>query len=108
MRLVKPDRKISVLNLEWDVPQAPPGQGVWATLELSTRGAKLRVYDAAPDAAQRTCLAEYPFPLKEPVQPLAEEFQKPMAVDLSWFGLTISLLRFAAKISLPTWISSML
>jgi transposase len=108
MRLVKPDRKISVLNLEWDVPQAQPGQGVWATLELSSRGAKLRVYDAAPDAAQRTCLAEHPFPLKEPVQPLAEEFQKPMAVDLSWFGLTISWFRSAAKISLPTWISTML
>ena len=108
MRLVKPDHKISVLNLEWDVPQAQPGQGVWATLELSTQEAKLRVYDAAPDAAQRTCLAEYPFPLKEPVQPLAEEFQKPRAVDLSWFGLTINLFRSAAKILLPAWISSML
>ncbi|MCB0154005.1 MAG: DDE-type integrase/transposase/recombinase [Anaerolineae bacterium] len=108
MRLVKPDHKISVLNLEWNVPQAQPGQGVWATLELSPPGAKLRVYDTAPDAARRTCLAEHPFPLNEPVQPLAEEFQKPMAVDLSWFGLTINLFRSAAKISLPAWISSML
>jgi hypothetical protein len=60
------------------------------------------------DATQRTCLAEHPFPLKEPVQPLAEEFQKPMTVDLSWFGLTLNLFRSAAKISLPTWISTML
>jgi len=108
MRLVKPDRKISLLNLDWDVPQAQPGQGVWATLALSSRGAKLRVYDAAPDTAQRTCLAEHPFPLKEPVQPLAEAFQKPIPVDLSWFGLTLSLFRSTVKISLPTWISTML
>jgi transposase InsO family protein len=107
MRLVKPDRTISLLNLDWDVPQAQPGQGVWATLELSSRGAKLRVYDAAPDATRRTCLAEHPFPLKEPVQPLAEAFQKPIAVDLSWFGLTLNLFRSAVKISLPTWISTM-
>lgn len=108
MRLVKPDHKISVLNLEWDVPQAQPGQGVWATLELSTRGAKLRVYDAAPDATQRTWLAEHPFPLKEPVQPLTEAFQKPVTVALSWFGLTLNLFRSAAKLSLPASISSML
>ena len=107
MRLVKPDRKISLLNLDWNVPKAQPGQGVWVTLELSSRGAKLRVYDTAPDAAQRTCLAEHPFPLKEPVQPVAEEFQKPMAVDLSWFGLTLNLFRTVAKISLPTSISTM-
>lgn len=108
MRLVKPDRQISLLNLDWAVPQAQPDQGVWATLELSRRGAKLRVYDAAPDAPQRTCLAEHPFPLQEPVQPLSEEFQKPLTVDLSWFGLTLNLFRSAAKISLPTWFSTML
>jgi transposase len=108
MRLVKPNRQISLLNLDWDVPKAHVGQGVWATLELSGYGAKLRVYDAAPDAPQRTCLAEHPFPLKEPVQPLAEAFQKPIAVDLSWFRLTLNLFRAAAKTSLPTWISTML
>lgn len=107
MRRVKLD-KISVLNLEWDVPRVQPGQGVWATLELATPRAKLRIYDAAPDAARRTCLAEHPFPLKEPVQPLAEAFQKSVAVDLSWLGLTLNLFRSAAKFSLPVWISSML
>ena len=108
MRLVKPNHQISLLNLDWDVSKAQVGQGVWATLELSSRGAKLRVYDAAPDAPQRTCLAEHPFPLKEPVQPLAEEFQKPIPVDLSWFSLTFNLFRSAIKTSLPTWISTML
>jgi len=108
MRLVKPDRTIAVLNLDWDVPTAQPDQGVWATLDLSSRGAKLRVYDAAPDAPQRTCLAEHPFPLKEPVQPVAEAFQKPGAVDRSWVGLTLNLVRAAVKISLFPWISTML
>jgi hypothetical protein len=101
MRLVNRERKISLLNLDWDVSKAQPGQGVWATLELSSRGAKLRVYDAAPDAAQRTCLAEHPFPLKEPVQPLPEEFQKPVPVDLSWFSLATNLFRAALKIPAP-------
>jgi hypothetical protein len=66
------------------------------------------VYDAAPDALQRTCLAEHPFPLQEPVLPLPEKFQKPLTVDLSWFGLTLNLFRSAAKTSLSTWFSTIL
>lgn len=74
MRRVRPDKTVSALNLTWPVPDAEPNQGVWATLELDTSGAILQVYDAAPDAFERTCLAEHPFPLKEPVQPLRAEF----------------------------------
>jgi transposase InsO family protein len=74
MRRVNPDNTISLLNLTWSVPDAKPNQGVWGTLELNTSGATLRVYDAAPDAPERICLVEHPFPLKEPVQPLQAEF----------------------------------
>jgi transposase InsO family protein len=76
IRPVNENRKIKVLNLEWDVPRAKPNQGVWATLEISLRGARLDVYDAAPDARRRTRLASLPFPLKEPVQPLQPQFQR--------------------------------
>jgi hypothetical protein len=83
---VSQDGKVMILNLNWDVPLARPDQGVWATLQFTLQGAKLRIYDAAPDAPKRTCLAacpvarhrEHPFPLKEEVQPLAEEFQRPV------------------------------
>lgn len=74
MRLVAPDNSVSVLNLSWPVPDANPNQGVWVTLELGTAGATLKVYDQAPDAAERTCLVAYPFPLKEIVHPLRPEF----------------------------------
>ena len=51
-----------------------PDQGVWATLSLKPGGATVRIYDAAPDAKKRRCLAEHPFPLKEPVVPLQSHF----------------------------------
>jgi transposase len=108
MRRVKRDRKISLLNLEWEVPTAEPDQGVWATLKLSAHGATLRVYDAAPDAEQRICLAEHPFPIKEPVLPLREEFQRPIPVQLSWLGLAANFFRAALNDQLPAWISTML
>ena len=75
MRAVEKTGNIQVGNLSWNAGLAQPGQGVWATLHLRTSGAKLRIYDAAPDALKRHCLAEHPFPLKEPVVPLKPEFQ---------------------------------
>lgn len=69
IRRRQPDGTISVLNVNWPVPQGDPLQGVWATLELTPTGATLAVYDAAPDVAERTCLVTHPFPLQEPVQP---------------------------------------
>ncbi len=69
MRRVQPDGTISVLNVNWSVPNPDPLKGVWATLELSPQGATLAIYDATPDATDRTCLARYPFPLSEKVIP---------------------------------------
>jgi len=77
MRLVNQAKQIILLNVAWPVPLAQPDQGVWATLELSQPGATLWVYDAAPDAPKRTCLAKHPFPLSEPVVPLLPQFWPP-------------------------------
>jgi transposase InsO family protein len=76
MRKVSAQQTVSILNLDWDVPETKPDQGVWATLEITLQGATLRIYDAAPDAASRTCLAKHPFPLKEKAHPLRPEFQR--------------------------------
>jgi transposase InsO family protein len=69
MRCVQPDGTVSVLNVKWQLPNPVPQQGVWVTLELSPQAAILSIYDAAPDVSTRSCLASYPFPLKEPVLP---------------------------------------
>jgi hypothetical protein len=69
MRRVSPTGTVAVLNLEWSVPRPQPDRGVWVTIEFTCAGAWLSIYDAAPDAHDRTCLATYPFPLREAVQP---------------------------------------
>ena len=69
IRRVEADQTISVLNVDWPVPEAKPDTGVWATLEFRCSGVTLSVYDAAPDSSQRTCLITYPFPLSEKVYP---------------------------------------
>ena len=102
MRKVDQEQKISLLNLTWDVPKAKPDQGVWATLTFSNSGVRLSVYDAAPDAPKRTCLATYPFPLKEAVQPLNAAFQRPIAVRSSWISLAAELFRLAIKVRIST------
>jgi hypothetical protein len=107
MRQVQPNGQIPLLNLTWAVPKAPPGQGVWATLTLSPRTATLRVFDAAPDAPHRTCWVEHPFPLKEPILPLQERFQKPIPVDPSWFTLGAAWFRSARRLSCSAWVSTM-
>jgi len=107
IRQITADQRVSILNLSWTVPDAQPLHGVWATLTFSLSGATLRVYDQAPDAAKRSCLVEYPFPLKEPVQPLLAAFQKPIAVQPSWFNLAAGLFRLAIQKRLPHWLSSM-
>jgi transposase len=80
MRAVNKDHQVMILNMDWEVPLAKPDQGVWATLQISMQGAKLRIYDTAPDASRRICLVEYPFPLKEPVVPLGKQFQRPTSL----------------------------
>jgi transposase len=92
MRRVSAEKTISVLNLTWSVPDAEPDQGVWTTLEFRTDGATLRIYDKAPDALGRQCLAEHPFPLKEEVQPLQAEFRvlPPTTLWMELFATAIS------------------
>lgn len=75
IRRVSAAQQVMILNLVWDVPGAQPTQGVWATLQFSEHGARLRVYDAAPDARERRCLVEHPFPLREAVQPVSNVSQ---------------------------------
>lgn len=84
MRAVTKQRQIFVLNKTWDVTLAEQDQGVWATLFLTPKSAKLRIYDAAPDAPKRRCLAEHPFPLNEPVVPLQNPFKPATAQHKSW------------------------
>ncbi len=108
IRLVMPDHQISVANLLWSVPKAEAGTGVWATLELRLSGAKLRIYDKAPDDPDRVCLAQHPFPLKEKVEPLRPEFQRPIPVATSWRGLAVTFFASALREKLPTWFSTML
>ena len=103
IRRVSAERTISILNLTWAVPQAEPDQGVWATLELRTTGATLRVYDQAPDVTDRRCLAKHPFPLKEDVQPLRVEFQSSPTTSLWGDLLAAAFFRLArARASLST------
>jgi len=102
IRRVEQDQKISLLNLVWNVPKAKPDQGVWATLAFSKSGARLSVYDAAPDAPKRTCLVIHPFHLKEAVQPLSAEFQHPIPVRSSWISLAAELFRLAIKVRIST------
>lgn len=72
MRQVQPNGLVRVLNVDWPVPQVASSQGVWVTLALQPTGSTLTIFDTAPDASQRQVLAAYPFPLKEPVLPLAQ------------------------------------
>ncbi|NJO81943.1 MAG: DDE-type integrase/transposase/recombinase [Blastochloris sp.] len=67
LRRVTDTKQVSVLNVLWDVPTGVAERGVWVTVDLAPAAATLTVYDAAPDAVTRQCLARYPFPVHEPV-----------------------------------------
>jgi hypothetical protein len=69
MRRVNQEGTVKVCNIEWQVPKPEDTSTVWVTLEFAVTGATLCIYDAAPDAQQRACLATYDFPLNEPVLP---------------------------------------
>ena len=92
IHFVEANQTIRIANLNWLVSRAKVDQGVWATLELSPAGAKVRVFDQAPDATERTCLGEHPFPLQERVFPLRPEFQKSTPVRTSWFSSAVTWL----------------
>jgi len=69
MRRVEPEGKVSVLNVDWDLPGYDPQKGVWVTIELAPDGSRLLIYDEAPDVPSRTLLISHLFPVKEPVLP---------------------------------------
>ena len=69
IRRVSANKTVSVLNVSWAVKSVQPDQGVWVTLELTTKRATLSIYDKAPDAPKRKCFNSHPFPLAEPVRP---------------------------------------
>jgi hypothetical protein len=105
IRVVSQDRQVMVLNQNWDVPLAKPDQGVWVILQFTLQSARLRIYDAAPDAQHRTCLADHPFPLKEPVRPLGQQFQRlKYAPKRSWAATTLGQIGR----TVTQWISTML
>jgi transposase len=92
MRAVEKDGNVSLANLKWHAGVAQGGQGVWATLHIRLNGAKVYIYDAAPDALKRRCLAVHPFPLKEPVVALKPEF-RPGFIKTGWLQSLLRLLR---------------
>jgi hypothetical protein len=92
MRAVEKDSSILLANLKWHAGLAQPAQGVWATLHIRLKGAKLCIYDTAPDALKRRCLAVHPFPLKEPVVSLKPEF-RPESFKAGWLQSLLRLLR---------------
>ena len=69
IRRVKPSGKVSVLNVEWELPDYDLKRGVWVTIELKSEGSQLLIYDEAPEVPKRQLLASHPFPVKEPVLP---------------------------------------
>lgn len=93
MRKVLADKTISILNVSWSVPTAIPDQGVWATLLIKKSGARLFVFDAAPDAPARKRLASHAFKLSESI--LAHPIQ-PSRRSTSVFSLAF---RFVARTS---------
>jgi len=103
MRPVTKERQVLILNKTWNVPLAEQDHGVWATLFLTPSGAKLRIYDGAPDAPKRRCLAEHPFPLTEPVLPLQAAFQGMAIQRKSWWQLLRNI--FQRPVSTPSTIS---
>ena len=92
IRKVLEDNTISVLNVKWAVPSGKPEQGVWATLSITTSGARLVVFDAAPDASPRRQLAVHHFEISETVLPHPLSIQKPPESFLS------SAFRFVSRV----------
>jgi hypothetical protein len=92
LRAVDKNRNVLILNKTWSAGLGVPNQGVWATLFLTLKGATLRIYDAAPDAPKRRCLAVHPFPLNEPVVPLQAQFSS-NGTERSWWQAILGLFK---------------
>lgn len=102
IRAVDHNRQVLILNQTWSAGTAVPDQGVWVTLFLAPQGATLRIYDAAPDAPQRRCLALHPFLLKEPVVPLSASFSSPDP-EPAWWQVALAL--FTSPLLTPSTMS---
>lgn len=96
MRAVSKSQSIPICNVDWSTGLAEREQGVWATLFITLRGARLRIYDQAPGALKQRCFADHPFPLSEPVIPLSPKFQKP---KISWLESLFKLPAIDSTIS---------
>jgi transposase len=92
IRRVLDDNTISVLNVNWPLPNAKPGLGVWVTLSISTSGAKLIIFAEAPDVPTRKCLAIHRFKLSEPVLP------HPLSIPGASTSFFSSAFRFLARV----------
>lgn len=103
LRAVDDKRNVLILNKVWSAGLGVPDLGVWATLSLKPGGATLRIYDAAPDAPKRRCLAEHPFPLKQPVVPLLPQFD-PRQTKLPWWQIVLASL-FKRPVLTPSTMS---
>ncbi|MGA7272818.1 MAG: helix-turn-helix domain-containing protein [Acidimicrobiia bacterium] len=93
LRAVNEKHSVPILNQIWSAGLGQPGQGVWATLSIQLSGATLRIYDAAPDAPKRCCLAEHPFLLNEPVMPLQPQFAQRQTTPNWWQALLAGLFK---------------
>ena len=93
LRAVDEKRSVLILNKVWSAGLGIPDQGVWATLFLKSSGSVLRIYDAAPDAPKRRCLAEHPFPLNEPIVPLLSQFAHKQTRLAWWHSLFAGVFR---------------
>jgi transposase InsO family protein len=69
IRRVQDNGTVSVLNVDWAVPNPDPQKGVWVTIDLQATGTTLSIYNAAPDVTDRTCMVSHTFPLSEKVLP---------------------------------------
>jgi transposase InsO family protein len=92
IRKVLADNTISILNVNWPIPNANSDQGVWATLAIMPSGAKLIIFDDAPDVSTRKRLAIHNFKLPEPVLP------HPLSIPNVSTSFLSSAFRFFARI----------
>lgn len=92
LRAVDENRNVLILNKVWSAGLGVPNQGVWATLFLKPTGSTLHIYDNAPDAPKRRCLAVHPFPLNEPVLPLEAQFM-PQVTSPSWWRTLVGIFK---------------
>ena len=93
MRKVDEKGNITLLNKTWRVPGASVGQGVWATLTITSRKSFVTVFDKAPDAPKRTRFVRHPFPVNETVLPLPATSENHSNKVSGWLARMVSAVR---------------